>query len=178
MKEIEVKAKLKDIDSVIKKIKSLGCELSDPITQKDIIYLKNGVDFPSFGMGDIVLRLRNNNEKIIFTFKKQLETELSSIEHEVEVSNLKEADEIIKQLGFYEIIRVNKVRREAKYNDMTICIDEVEELGYFIEVEKLTENGETFKIQEELMKFLIELGVNKKDRVERGYDTLMYYKDE
>jgi len=54
-----------------------------------------------------------------------------------------------------------------------ICLDEVEGLGSFIEVEKTSaEDGEA--IQEELFNFLESLGVKREDRVFKGYDTLKY----
>jgi len=106
-----------------------------------------------------------------------LENQLASIEHEVEINNAQEGHSIIKELGFKEVVRVNKVRRKAKYKDLTICLDVVEELGSFIEVEKMSEDEDMLQIQEELMEFLIRLGVNPKDRIKKGYDDLIFYKD-
>jgi len=53
-----------------------------------------------------------------------------------------------------------------------ICLDEVENLGSFIEVEKMSD-GDSKQIQEELAEFLGLLGVSPKDRVTKGYNTLM-----
>ena len=68
---------------------------------------------------------------------------------------------------------IHHVRKKAKYNDMEICIDAVEQLGSFIEVEKLSE-GDSLQIQEQLFTFLESLGVTKEDQVIKGYDTLMW----
>jgi adenylate cyclase class IV len=55
-------------------------------------------------------------------------------------------------------------------------LDEVDGLGSYIEVEKMSdEDGE--KIQNELFDFLQILGVSKEDRVLKGYDTLMWLKN-
>ena len=70
----------------------------------------------------------------------------------------------------------NKKRRKCRYNEYEVCLDEVEGLGNFIEVEKITE-GEGEVIQRELFNFLMKLGVNKEDKIEQGYDTLMYNKN-
>ena len=43
---------------------------------------------------------------------------------------------ICEQLGFVLHVRVNKIRRKASFNGYEICLDEVEDLGSFIEVEK------------------------------------------
>jgi predicted adenylyl cyclase CyaB len=55
-----------------------------------------------------------------------------------------------------------------------ICLDEVRDLGTFIELEKITEGEDPIKVQSELFAFLKSLGVREEDRVERGYDTLLY----
>jgi adenylate cyclase class IV len=52
-------------------------------------------------------------------------------------------------------------------------LDQVKGLGNFIEVEKFS-TDDTFKIQEELFRFLETLGVKRKDRVLHGYDVLVY----
>ncbi len=76
-------------------------------------------------------------------------------------------------LGYHKAISVYKNRTKAKYKDMEICLDEVDHLGSFIEVEKITE-GDGDAVQEELFNFLETLGVKRDDRVINGYDTLMY----
>jgi adenylate cyclase class IV len=40
MKEIEIKAKLRDKKAVMKKLESLGCKFEPMVTQEDIVYTK------------------------------------------------------------------------------------------------------------------------------------------
>jgi hypothetical protein len=49
-------------------------------------------------------------------------------------------------------------------------------LGEFIEVEKMTEEVDGEKIQEELFQFLETLGVSRSDRALHGYDVLLNQK--
>ncbi|MDP3762811.1 MAG: CYTH domain-containing protein, partial [bacterium] len=58
-----------------------------------------------------------------------------------------------------------------------ICLDEVDRLGSFVEVETFSDDGDPEKIQEEIFKFLLSLGVKPEDRVREGYDTLVYLKN-
>ena len=58
---------------------------------------------------------------------------------------------------------------------MEICLDEVKDLGNFIEVEKITDEDPD-KVQEELFRFLESVGVRREDRVVNGYDILMWRK--
>lgn len=81
----------------------------------------------------------------------------------------------IELLGYHQAIHVVKTRTKTKYQDMEICLDEVEELGSFIEVEKIVE-GEGETVQNELFGFLETIGVSKENRVLKGYDTLLYIK--
>lgn len=50
---------------------------------------------------------------------------------------------------------------------MTLCLDEVEGLGAFIEIEKMTSENDVLAVQEELYLFLENIGITKKDLAER-----------
>jgi len=52
MKEIEVKARIDNHLLVEENLKKLNCELSEPLTQKDIIYLRKEIDFPDIVKGN------------------------------------------------------------------------------------------------------------------------------
>jgi len=68
--EIEVKAKVKNFDGLISKLKELGCVLSEPIVQDDYIFNQKGVDLKNHNNDTPVLRIREQAGKIIFTVKK------------------------------------------------------------------------------------------------------------
>ena len=176
MREIEVKAKAKDFGALIDKLQSLGCKISDPINQKDYIYGKPGISLLEWAPGRILLRIRDQDGKYIFTYKHSLNTELDKVEREVEVSDPKQMEDIINFLDFQKIIEVHKIRRKVKYQDYEICLDKVKGLGDFVEVEKMSVDGDGEKIQQELWNFLKSLGVAEEDRVTVGYDRLIYAK--
>jgi adenylate cyclase, class 2 len=175
MKEIEVKAKIQNFDFLLSKLKELGCNFSEPLIQKDKIFLSNNLEFPDIILGTPVLRIRESKDNR-FTLKISPENELACFEHEVIVNDSKQMHEILKNIGFHEVVKVNKSRIKCKYNDYKICLDDVEDLGKFVEVEKISDENSS-KVQKELFKFLESLGVKKEDRVFKGYDTLIYYKD-
>lgn len=177
MNEVEVKARIDDIDKIMKSLEELGCDFSEQLEQKDKIFLHNSIEFPDIKKGTVILRIRDSNGKCILNLKKQLGNEMDNIEQETEISDSEAGEEILKHLGFHEVVQVNKIRQECKYRDMTICVDEVENLGSFIEVEKLTDEKDSAKLQKELFKFLETLGIKKEYQVFQGYDTLIYNKD-
>lgn len=174
MKEVEVKAKISDIEELKTRLINLDCSFSEVLVQKDKIYLHNSIEFPDIKKGTVVLRIRNSNGKIILTLKKQLENELDNIEREIVIDNLEQGDEILKYMDFREVVKVNKERTKCKYKGFEICLDKVEGIGSFIEVEKLTTEEDSLKIQSELFEFLEILGIKKEDQVLKGYDTLIY----
>lgn len=175
IKEIEVKARVKSFVLVKKKLERLGCKFLKPITQEDQIFLRVGDSFSNFKMGSILLRIRKQNNQKIFTLKKRQEAEMSSIEKEIVIQDAKTLEEIIKYLGFHEVVKVKKVRTKCKYKNYEVCLDQVKNLGNFIEVEKFSA-GDTLKTQAELFRFLETLGVKREDRVLHGYDVLAYNK--
>jgi adenylate cyclase, class 2 len=174
--EIEVKAKVKDFDDLIQKLKEMGCVLSLPIIQNDSIYNKKGLDIRKGYHDSPVLRIREQENRIIFTLKINRSNELDCVEKETDVSNKDELRDIIELLGYEKTVKVHKKRIKTNYKDYEICLDEVDGLGSFIEVEKMAdEDGE--KVQKELLDFLMKLGVEKEDQVLIGYDTMMWLKN-
>ena len=85
-------------------------------------------------------------------------------------------NQILTVLGYPQALTIKKTRSKKVYNDYTICIDEVEGLGNFIEVEKLVTDGDINVIQDELFEFLVSLGIQKEDRILDAYDTLLLKK--
>jgi adenylate cyclase, class 2 len=174
-KEIEVKASVKDFKVLKEKLGKLGCTFSDPVTQHDEIFLRKPKAFGDHKLGDPVLRIRQTKGKVIFTLKKSQKVELDKIEKEVTVDNADELRDLIDHLDFHKVIEVRKTREKTTYKDMEICLDQIEGLGSFIELEKMSEkDGE--EVQVELFEFLSTLGIEKKDQVTNGYDVLLYKK--
>ena len=174
MREIEIKAKLKNKTQVMKKLKALGCEFSAPITQEDSVYTKNVGTLEMYRNNEAYLRIRIKNVvETLFTFKKKGVNDLDSIEHEVTINSKEEMEQALFHMGYKKAMEIDKTRTITHYDGCEICIDEVKGLGSFIEMEKLTnEKGDAQKIQDELFKFFKTLGIDKKERVMHGYDIL------
>ena len=69
---------------------------------------------------------------------------------------------------------VSKARQTGKLNDVEVCIDSVEGLGDFMELERLAdENADPAVITDDLWRIMAELGVSRQDEVTDGYDILM-----
>ena len=177
MREVEVKARIKNLEELKENLNRLKVIFSEPLMQHDKIYFPEGMTFGNIKVGIPCMRLRDSNGIYTWNMKKAVSSELDNIEHETEIDNPEEADRIIKLLGFHEEIKVSKARIKCNYKDYEICIDEVEDLGNFIEVEKLIQDDDKTDnkiIEDEMINFLESLNIKKEDRVLKGYDTLTY----
>ncbi len=174
MREIELKFKVDDLDSFIEKLEKLGCSLSDVVYQNDTIYVENLDNIESVE-GSIWLRVRKLNDKIEMNLKKQAVKKSESQEIEFEVSDYEKANNFLKTLGYKEWVRVNKKRRYSKYLNANICIDEVERLGSFVEIEYLiAEEDKKINYEDELLQIATELGIDISKRVNSHYDTMIF----
>lgn len=179
MKEIEIKARLRDKKTIVKKLKALGCIFEKPITQEDTVYTEHVGSLKAFRTNKVFLRLRvKNSSKILFTLKKRMANDLDAIEHEVEVGSKDEMEQALFIMGYQEAVRVKKVREITHYDGCEICVDEVEGLGSFIEMEKLAKDGDSVAIQDGMFRFFKSLGIKLEDRAWSGYDILIMEKRE
>jgi len=178
MREIEIKARVKDRVSLLATLKTNGVELSEPITQRDRVFGLQGVDGGDDTNDASWLRIRietkNGTTKQIFTLKKSVTNQMDSIEHETEIADGAELEQIIKHLNFLPYSDLTKTRQKAAHGELEICVDTVEGLGDFIEVEKLTsEDADYAQVAEELWQVLESFGVQRHDHVTDGYDVMM-----
>jgi len=179
MQEIEVKSRVENPEPLLAALTEKGIVLSAPVKQDDVIYVTGDWEFTRFMNDRNIIRLREQDGVGIFTLKRPGVNELdTAIEEEVVVSDLPTVARMLKLLDYRPILEVHKTRAKTKYQGMEICLDVVEGIGTFIEVEKLVEQGDAEAIQEELFQFLESLGISRDNRVTRGYDTLVRLQQE
>ena len=181
MREIEVKIRVKDLESVAKRLEERGCKLSAPIRQHDTIYTLAGSteEFSNAQEGDIIPRIRRINDSVFeFNLKQQRSSEGDNIEYETEIKDPDAMHNILLVMGYIPQIEVKKkVRRKGKLGEYEICLDDVEGLGTFVELEKLTpDDADPNAVREDLFKILESLGLSRADEEVRGYDTMIYFK--
>ena len=173
MREIEVKARLQDVDSFLKKASVKGITFGKPIIQDDVTYETTiPYDDPSWN----IFRIRKQGDKTILTMKyKASSRSRDNHERETTIGDAEQVTSMLERVGYSYGVHIHKNRRTAKYGDLELCLDEIDKLGTFVEVEKLTsEAADVDAIQSELWDLLLELGVGPEDRVHKGYDTLMH----
>lgn len=177
MREIEIKLKVKDSEILEKKLQEAGCVLSEPIYQHDTNYSLKGSrnEFEKSQEGDIIIRIRREKDRAELNLKQQKSGESDNIEYESEVKDPDAVHQILLLLNWYPSVEVKKVRRKGKMGDCEVCLDQVEELGNFMELEKLVSDDEDpEKVRDELFVILEDLGFSRSDEETRGYDTQIH----
>jgi adenylate cyclase, class 2 len=172
MREIEVKAKLRDKAGFLKAAAKLGMEFGDAITQADTTYESN---LPYNDPNWNIFRIRRQGAKILLTMKHRASSRSrDNHEYETDVGDPKEIEKMLARVGYLPDVRITKKRRVAHYKGLELCLDDVERLGMFVEVEKLAaDDADVDAVQHELWELLLQLGIDPLDRVHKGYDTLM-----
>lgn len=183
MREIEVKARVENKDALLKKLEDLSCALGETKVQNDVVYVQEYGSMEQFLSNELFLRIRESNNKILFTVKYHKDRTQNGnaldmpLEHEVEVSSRSELESMLVLLGFFPALNITKRRQTGHYKDWEICIDEVEGLGSFIEVEQLTHADEDIQpVTDAISSFLSTLGISPKDIGAKRYDIALLEK--
>jgi adenylate cyclase class 2 len=156
MIEVEIRAKIKDIDSVKEHLGLIDAQFVDNIEQIDRIF-----GHPKFLdketkiiEGGLSARIRqvNNSSKLEF---KEIIRDGGGFEIEAKLDNIDSGIELLEKLDFKEAFTISKTRDVYKYNDFEIAIDQVEQLGSFIEIEKMVNSKEEInKAREDCLELL------------------------
>lgn len=143
--EIEAKIKVENLDIYAQRLKKLGLHLHRQYTQRDYFF-----DFPdrSLFQSDCGLRLRvqtdDKNQQILLCHKGPRSADTlfkSRREIEFTVDDLNAARELLEALGCQVSIAFEKRRFLWVLDECSICLDEVIEIGYFVEIEGPSEQA-------------------------------------
>lgn len=172
-KEIEVKYQVRGAGALVAALAARGIALGEPVRQDDQAYAPVGWSYGDGKLGVAFVRLRTVDGRHTFTLKRPAENALSCEEYETAVSDREQMHRAIEAMGFWPTVRIVKLRRTAELPDLSLCLDEVEGLGTFLELERMVPEevpGEA--VQAELAAFVASLGIDA-HRTEETYDSLV-----
>ncbi|OYT34391.1 class IV adenylate cyclase [Archaeoglobales archaeon] len=160
--EIEVKFRYKK--GVEEKIR----EIADFVIEKLEVDLYLNHPCRNFKETDEALRIRKDIEGIKLTYKgPRIDTETKSREEiKVEVEDFDSALLLFEKLGFKEVREIKKIRKIYRMEDAIICIDEVEGLGKFLEIELTSED---ILNKERLFEVAEMIGYSKSEAITESY---------
>ncbi len=136
--EIEAKYQVDDLAEIEARIREAGGSRFLDFYQHDLIY--DNVD-RSLRESDSNLRVRQekcgDKEEITICFKGAWQGGPYKKREEIEltVADLDIARQLLNALGFEIVLELEKQRRMARFQDCLVCLDEVVNLGSFVEIE-------------------------------------------
>ena len=173
VREVEVKYRIRDAEALLAALKRRGIGLGTPVRQDDQAYARDGWAYGDSRCGVPFARLRTVDSRHIFTVKRPAENVLSCEEHETVVADRNQMHHAIVAMGFWPTVRIVKTRRTATFGDLVLCVDELDGLGVFLEVERMMPGdvpGEA--VQDELSQFVASLGIEA-EQTGQTYDSLV-----
>lgn len=173
MREVEVKFRVRDTESLLVALKGRGVDLDGAVFQDDQAYAPVGWSYRDSKDGVSFVRLRTVDGQHTFTLKRPAENALSCDEFESVVTDREQMHSAICAMGFAPTVRIAKSRRSGRVGDVAVCVDEVEGLGGFIELERMVPEGvDSEAVQNELAGWVVALGVDV-ERTTETYDSLV-----
>lgn len=165
MIEVEIKARIKDKNEALKKIKDIGGVYSHSEEQEDFYF---NAPYKDYRETDEALRIRiipcEDGFKKILTYKGPKLDSISKTrrEIEVEIDDIDNMTQLLISLGFKVSATVSKVRRIFDYQDYTITLDKLEELDYFMEIEYVAKEDDNIEeITENILKIFKKLDITE-----------------
>ena len=171
--EVEVKYRIGEVDAMVAALAARAVALSDPFEQDDQAYAPAGWSYGMSKVGVPFARLRTAEKRHLFTVKKPVDNEMACLEHECEVSDRDEMHAALVTMGWVPTVRIVKQRRTGSWDGVAVCLDVVDGLGAFVEVERMVSSAESGEqVQAGLDAMVRSLGVPMQ-RVTDTYDTLI-----
>jgi adenylate cyclase class 2 len=181
MLEIEMKSPVADFAPLERRLAEWGAQPEPPCENADHYF---NAPHRDFAVTDEALRLRRVGPLNRVTYKGPKRPGQAKIRTEIEVP-LGEGEgpagdfmQMLEELGFRPVAVVRKTRRSFHLHRdrfaLEVCLDEVEGLGPFVEVEILAPENDLDQANEVLGKVAQELGLSRPER--RSYLEMLLAK--
>jgi len=167
MENIEIKASVKNLDKIRELVKTLDHRFVGLDHQIDTYFKTTNGRF----------KLRESSLSgpyIIFYLRENLSGPKSSVYHKLPVEDPDGLKTLLNKMQGIHII-IEKNREIYLYENVRIHLDEVKNLGNFLEFEAVMDNKYNDKnVETKKVKFLMDkLGLNDEDLINGSYENLM-----
>ncbi len=164
--EVENKFSVADLSAFRRQVEGLGGRCCGSESHVDSYF---NHPLKDFRQTDEALRIRESNPSIQITYKGPRADSAIKIREEIElpmsdqIGNGERAKALFSRLGFRFVACVKKRRTRLQLDRgkwlIAICLDEVEELGSFVEIELLADFAELEPAKQVLSELQTELGL-------------------
>jgi adenylate cyclase class 2 len=177
MIEVEVKAHVEDPRRVERSIIEIGATPIGIDNQADTYYNDQVHDFEKT---DEALRVRAQDNRFFLTYKGPKIDKVSKTrkEYQVEINDANGMGDILSSLGFFPVATVIKKRKNYRIGDFLISLDEVRNLGNFIEIEISVKNPWNYEEKvESIFKIIEKLGISRETTIRKSYLEMVLEKE-
>ncbi len=179
--EVELKFPVQDLERVEGQLRSLGAEIAHPHEEVDRYY---GHPARNFAQTDEALRIRQKGGHCFLTYKGPKIDPTTKTRREIDLplpagpDSFAAWDELLQALGFRPVAEVRKQRRKAFLTwqgyRVEISLDEVVELGSFVELELVSDPAGVDSARSALLALADRLELHQSER--RSYLELLMKK--
>lgn len=183
IKEIEITCKVnEDLSNIRKALESKGLKYIEEFILNDI-YMRN-VRTNEFGPQEgkitdtLIIRYVNENDKKVIYKKRNYNNdgiETSTEKSIYEIDNIKDTEKQLNALGYIRFLNIIDKNYMYENNDFIVYIQDVKDLGIFLEVEIKQAENEEQDIQK-LIEFVNTLGLNIETKFDIRKAELLYKK--
>ena len=174
--EIELRAKVSNPQLLEEKLKGLSGIVEKKSNERQVdTYLKQEND------EERKVRIRKNYEKnsAILTFKGKSKNEhdIAWQDYDTPIEDPERLESVLVNNGYVYVCLIDKVRQSFGYGDFEINIDNIRDLGLFVEIEKQGEEDSVEVVKKEIIELLSTLGISESDIITQGYVQLVLNKE-
>lgn len=182
MIEVEIKLPIENRESVTENLGKIGFLKTGLVREEDAYFDNDSGQIRKNGEALRVRRIADlltGGEETVITYKGRKMDQVSMSRKELE-TGVEDADVcigILEALGFQIVEpKVIKIRQEYTFDQMHACVDMVENLGDFLELELVIEkeDGKEAALQK-IEKVLQRLGYTIKDTVRNSYLSMLQH---
>lgn len=171
--EIEIKLPLDNPEDVKNFLNKKGRLVSKDVFQKDTYFIPSHRDFLNVKYPFEWLRLRESYKCVSINYKHFYPENVKKTDYcdefETKIDNIDAMKKIFQSLDFKEAVIVEKVRTTWIFEEAEIVIDNVKNLGSFIELEATSHFENPKECKEFLYRILEKLNAKVGEEDLRGY---------
>lgn len=138
MIEVEIRARVNELDEIRAKLEELGAKQVNKVHQLDRTFSHPMFldENHSIFDGGFSARVRQVDEKVKIDFKEICRDKKHGMQVSAPVSSAEMGVEFLKRMGWEESFTIDKIRETFSLDGFKICLDNIQRIGIFIEIEK------------------------------------------
>lgn len=181
--EIEIKIPIDDPERIMKSLLARRFQKYQKVIEEDMYYNSAYHDVRKH---DEALRIRKTRNlltgktgaQINFKGKKLDQISMSRREYETGIEDPDCMEKILEAIGFVRVAGVRKTRNYLRREEMTACLDQVENLGDFLELEVIVRNEKRREsCLAQMKEILQDLGLSMNNTVRSSYLSMLMDKE-